>query len=632
MKRSKNNIMKVLLFLLAILGGIILLSYLVNPIKTNMISKTETMTTEEIQNVGQNAIITESVITERLTGTGPFDSNDTAGNDSSENNNIVRSFDQVTWTIENTMALKNNSLVTGLEGGRIKLYAELPESTANVVKWDLDSMKWAIDATVSEDGRIFTGYYEMDETKVTIPGKQNLVAVLKVLGAPNGMEIKPTFKTSLVGNDSGEEKTIIDSVTNVSAAPKYNITLKNNNPLHKEMDFTENGTTTRGRLYGYSVVLQLYNDNASKGLKGIEYPKGEITFDINMKMERVANGSSTTTDITSQATPILYNYKLNSYGNEQGTINGRPMNVGGPSWLNFWDVKTDRGSWKYDCYDSGTIHVSQQNSKLNVTFKDYKFNGVFPISCYDTYDSNYDIPPNVGCFAAGYIQILVPYTDATLTDNSTYYLSVSDENFSATSISNKSTTSQVVSSDDLSRRTFVRYSPGKYDMSLFFPYEFESAGPFLTSTYYEGDGKANAKQTFIVTSGMNNNPNNSISDDVYSVNSLLKFDGDAFEISEINGKTWDWHHTKALMNTGDKLANMEFQMLYAAKQDGSNWTSDDEMKNAVEEDLLFFTSLQTLKNRLGANAKCIGVLYESISGVLKAAEDVRIRCSIESNR
>ena len=46
-------------------------------------------------------------------------------------------------------------------------------------------MKWAVDATVSEDSRLFTGYYKMDETKVTILGKQNLVAVLKVLGEPS---------------------------------------------------------------------------------------------------------------------------------------------------------------------------------------------------------------------------------------------------------------------------------------------------------------------------------------------------------------------------------------------------------------------------------------------------------------
>ena len=41
------------------------------------------------------------------TGTGPFDENDEPGNDSSENNDIVRSFDQITWTYNLTFKLKD---------------------------------------------------------------------------------------------------------------------------------------------------------------------------------------------------------------------------------------------------------------------------------------------------------------------------------------------------------------------------------------------------------------------------------------------------------------------------------------------------------------------------------------------
>ena len=44
--------------------------------------------------------ISSSQVIQTKTGTGPFDENDEPGNDSSEDNNIVRSFDQVTWTIE----------------------------------------------------------------------------------------------------------------------------------------------------------------------------------------------------------------------------------------------------------------------------------------------------------------------------------------------------------------------------------------------------------------------------------------------------------------------------------------------------------------------------------------------------
>ena len=55
------------------------------------------------------AKISSAQIIQTKTGTGPWDENDEPGNDSSEENDIVRSFDQVTWTIENTMTITDGS-------------------------------------------------------------------------------------------------------------------------------------------------------------------------------------------------------------------------------------------------------------------------------------------------------------------------------------------------------------------------------------------------------------------------------------------------------------------------------------------------------------------------------------------
>ena len=102
----------------------------------------------------------------------------------------------------------------------------------------------------------------------------------------------------------------------------------------------------------------------------------------------------------------------------------------------------------------------QENKKIHVTMKDYKFDGNFPSQ--QPIQSTATIPPNKGYFSVGYMQILVPYTSATLTENSTYYLTVSDENFSATSVSNVTTSSQMSTNDDTVRTLFVRYSPGSF--------------------------------------------------------------------------------------------------------------------------------------------------------------------------
>ena len=79
-------------------------------------------------------------------------------------------------------------------------------------------------------------------------------------------------------------------------------------------------------MYGYGFTVQLYNDDESKGLKGLEYPEGEISFDIDLKLERSKLGSSELEDITDECTPILWQYRLNDWtSNNEGLIEGRSM-------------------------------------------------------------------------------------------------------------------------------------------------------------------------------------------------------------------------------------------------------------------------------------------------------------------
>ena len=49
------------------------------------------------------------------TGTGPFDKDDEPGNDSSEDNDVVRSFDQITWTYQLNFSLKEPDSGTSLK-------------------------------------------------------------------------------------------------------------------------------------------------------------------------------------------------------------------------------------------------------------------------------------------------------------------------------------------------------------------------------------------------------------------------------------------------------------------------------------------------------------------------------------
>ena len=198
------------------------------------------------EEIGSKAIISSAVVTERKTGTGPFDENDEPGNDSSAENNIVRSFDQVSWTVESTMNLKDDAGVSSVTGGVINVEATLPEECVSVMEWDLESMQW-LEGTgsISEDGRTLTGSYIMSETDTTVPGKQNLELILKIYGAKNETNIKPEIKVWLEGNTEDKKRTVEVENIKVSATEKYNVELLGNDNINREIDMELEGETTR---------------------------------------------------------------------------------------------------------------------------------------------------------------------------------------------------------------------------------------------------------------------------------------------------------------------------------------------------------------------------------------------------
>ena len=272
---------------------------------------------EKVIEVGQKGYISGVQVMQIKTGTGPWDANDNPGNDTSADNNIVRSYDQVTWTLDVTMSLKSGVSEGGLTGGRINVDVSVPDTLANFVKWDLTSMTWIENGEVSEDGTRLTGSYSMDESKQNVPGKQTLVFVLTVGGVANETEIKPTFTLDLEGNNENEKASTVASPVKVSSFPKYDISIDN---LNMTYDIERNGKYQK--LYKYGLSFKLLGDSVSKGLKGVEIPKDSLSFDIKYKMQRKPLEGGNYTDITQNLG--LYNYKYNAY---DGKGLGDPENI-----------------------------------------------------------------------------------------------------------------------------------------------------------------------------------------------------------------------------------------------------------------------------------------------------------------
>ena len=570
------------------------------------VEKKHASLTAENARAGEIGRITQTAVVNQKTGTAPFDSDDNAGNDSSESNNIVRSFDQIIWTLELTMDLKDASAGESGLGGIIQLEANLPSSCANHIMWDLSSMAWAEDATISEDGTKFTANYSLDSNSITVPGKKTLVVVVQALDAKNGLQFKPTFKTKLYGNTDSEASTATTSSSiKVSAAPKYNIQFNRNGNFYKKTTVNYGSGNVTGRMYGYSYILQLHNGegvvNESKGLKGIEFPSGAVTFDINMQFTRSGLGSTEVEDITSQCTPILWNY-ANNYSST-GQIADRTMNFGAYSQYNVgipWGARTgDR--WK-STYNSGDSTIVQSGNKLSVKIENYEIDGVFPYySAHAAKDVSSTLwKENVGCVSIGYIQIFVPDNSASTMANRNYYLNLSDSNFRATSVSGAVTTTQVITSDDSNSVNHVIYSPGSYSQDLHFDW------PSINSIYYAGDGRVTLGQEFNMYSRFNISLGSD--NDVLSATKFIKFDGSAFEPRLYNTTTG----AKYNRNWGGDNP-MEFNVWYVTKPNGTNWTSVEEQRDAQIENMRIYENIEDIPS----SYVCVGMYFESTTGILE---------------
>ena len=622
-KQQKNN-NKVIEFraiwLVLIIIGII---YFLNSGSIENIQKNieqrhlQAMEQEEIEKVGQNGIVTEAAIIGRKTGTGPFDDDAEPGNDSSEGNNIVRSFDQITWTIENTMKLKNAELGESYKGGVIQVKAELPENIMNVegspkvAEWDIDSMGWAENAELSDNGRVFTAEYTLPETEVTVPGKQTLVLVLKVLGAPNGLEIAPKFTVNLIGNTEDEKYVLeaneqdpskLNSKVKVSAAPSLNVQLKRSSYLNYKSYFDEatgkeseekTQSTIFGRMQGYGLTLQLYNTNKDRKLKGAELPKGDITFDLTF------NEALGTTDVTEEAeyTPKMWDYKENIKAPNKGK-NGRNLYWLGDTETRYGSAVApyNKGTGVASCYDGGIWTIIQDENKpyiYHITVSGYEFSENYDFPTKDTNSIAIKYYDNVGCFSSGYIEAIMQIPEIT-EDVTSVYMKAEASNISFKTISDQIGSKDEKSSDDMVNTNISISSNGS--ISKLTIYERYTRG----IEWAKGNEKATIGFNGTISSYISCGTSNDMIDAIYGVDHLIKIDNEGIE-----PKLYD--DGKEYTSNG----GIKYNILYAGKSDKTGWASDQEMIDTKMDELIYFDTIDELKQ---AGYICVGYMTESVSG------------------
>lgn len=557
-------------------------------------------------------------VDEVIDGTEPFDGDSQPGNDDGANNGIVRSFDAVNYTLKYTTAIKDSSM-EGITSAYVCVDFVLPMDPREA-RFNMDTMQWCVDPVYTyeyEDGTSSTTWdlsktvlrqrvtgkrlLQNTENSNTIPGTGTLSCGLDIYAAVNNTKIQPSFTIWMEGNPEEEKQTVTPEELTVSAAPKYNINLRSSQGVDFLGEFEkgtgkivdeQTDTSVYGRLSGYSLVVQLYNDNANKGMRGIEFPSGDITFDIRLKSE--LNDKDVTMDPDWQLS--LWDY----IENNAGTIGklGRNMQPRGAQGY-AWYGPGNKGTGTAHCTDGGQITMTQDAKDAylyHVSVTDYAFdweNFEFPIRYLWSNEGNVSYTKNIGCFSAGNLVFLSEFP-REVQETSTLYSDITVSNLRVES-SGKDEITEMVTSDNRVRKHIVLYPNGaiaKY-MRYYSSTTANRPGTYLASVYSGGDNAAGRGTDLWIQSFIHGRAEYSWSD----FNLLQKFDDECLDLRPDD----------FIVSTAYTKEPGDITMLYAAKPDKSGWTDDMEMNLAREEDLIYFKSIEDLKE---AGYTCVAVLYE----------------------
>ncbi len=642
------------------------------------------------------AYVNDIVVTRIATGAAPFDEQAGQGNDTTADDKIVRTFDTVTYHFSVNMKSWNSS--QSFSEARVKLEFVLPLTEKEAV-FDQTAMAW-MDETkgykpelktekrtidgVEKDCQILTCYKRLlpsSGNQSVVPGDFGENVTINVRAMKNKEEFAPIFSAAMEGGTwdgecenekhkidgvaAVEKKSITAEKVEVTAAPRYNIHMEENASYKNDFNFqgdnawmeqyqdiaanTDISTSVPGRMMKLGITLQLYNDNEAKGLKGIELPTGDISFDLEVSsrytINTPANDSGYTQgqviDTSKEYRPLLWSYGLNW-------------------WRKFGEPNTD-GRVLYDelacsphapysegldintCYKSGTWNATQDRDTgtIHITVSGYEINlEHMPTINGDKSSGSYGA--NVGCFSSGAIWIVQPFNTITGTEHGqepyfdvvntygqgAFATTVKDIKLKATTLSGVTVEqekgfTQMDTTDDDKTRTLELTLPGLLQNRV----RYASA----TNPTNEGSGVADNRDgrdyaavgsELYLMGGFSYNATREESNRLYLGTNLTKFYGSVIELQE--GEWFPYLTGGAELDgkSGDD-AKGNIRIRYATKQDGKDWKNDEELLHTYEPDLKFYESLKDIPE----GHVCVGILFSFIGpGAPADANDPYYNC------
>lgn len=256
------------------------------------------------------AYVSKLKLTDRVTGTAPFDNDNERGDDKDASNDIVRSFDDVIYDYDYTVT--PDSTMDYYKRTRVGFRFELPYP-ADKVTFDTDQMGW-VDQTPGYQPKLTTETVNGVQTQVytcyrlleptpnspTVnPGTSAISLAVAIKGAPHGYKFHPTVKAWTAWDASnptntGTHKQAENTPQDVTVSAKLNLNVrlgnfgKNDagvydfNTDQKEAPFANIGKVT-GYLHSITSTVEVRWPDRSKGMKGLEMPTGKISYHIHVQ-------------------------------------------------------------------------------------------------------------------------------------------------------------------------------------------------------------------------------------------------------------------------------------------------------------------------------------------------------------
>lgn len=283
-----------------------------------------------------SAAVSRLRLADRITGTAPFDKDNERGDDKDETNDIVRSYDTVTYDYEYT--LTPDSTMDYYRRTRVGFRFELPYPTDKVT-FDAEKMGWVdhtpgyepklttetIDGIVTQ---VYTCYRLLEPTSqspTVNPGTGSIGLSVAVKGAPHGYRFHPTVKAwpawdASNPTNTGAHPPAVDTPKDVTVSAKLNLNVRMvdyGNVDRGVFDFSSGApdapNRTEGKVtglgWGVALVTELRWPDRTKGLKGLEAPSGRITYRLRLS-NQYSDDTKTGTKHAMERRwqPLLYDY------------------------------------------------------------------------------------------------------------------------------------------------------------------------------------------------------------------------------------------------------------------------------------------------------------------------------------